>query len=1143
MATITVGGSGNWDSVTPNAPWPGGTLPTAADDVVINNAAHVLTQNSMTAVCRTLTITLGEFNLSQSSSSKLVVEQGITQGTSASAKLMLNMSAAAAYVSEVLINNVGATGAGYIINVLSEYDLIGAVRKRVTRTQAALVANTTKSVVVDDATGWLVGDMLVFGTTQAYNATPRVDIVTIDTLTPGSGTTATITWVDGAGTAGAVLYDHADRCYAGNLTSNLIIGPAVAGNVATVKVNAGSRPSAAKITDVLFRSATPSSTFGQVGVLAVDAANSGTNEISNNVFYDWRSTAAIWYRANTSKYVRDSNVFYSAHATAYIHGGQNISYELGPETNMAVFRCQDGPTSQAPGSPFIDPLISGCSRYAVTNTGYDATIEGGGIWSCGAALRVPATTMGPMKAISTALGTTFSGAVNGGITSHSGPASVIIDSCPLDITGESLFSTLDITFVAETSYVQYLNRNNDPSVQEIYRNISKTNPVFVRDASTTNRSTSAMRVDITGTANREFTREFNVLSKSGQAINIVGYMRKNSTYGSSTRPSVTISGLGITPVVATMTDVADTWEKFDISATQNSGSDGLLTVTFTAQSANNGGKAWLSGVPFAPFVTRARHYGYLFDETSPTRTVDPLVDDDEATAAALTGMAFDWDATQTDTTISDDVTFQELYDHHQSQAVLNVGDAAALTGAGVAGSPTLFAQGDIDVETGEVLNGAGSLSMGAHVLTAELNGGAPYTYTGGTYSRLTTADTFNGGQLNIGAHGAYVFSLSSAILSMTPTAAETYVLGDATFSGTIDLRNTSGTYAITVELPAGTTYTTDNNTGETITVETPQVYQSVTVAAAVAGSGLELYDVENDEQLYNDIPGSWPYTWTDSNPASVNREIRMRLTYESNTGTAKQMLEEIIGTCGTTEGTKAISRTVTQQDDLVYIAHCAALGITGEDVTDIEIDDTLDRVKFDFAAGGDYDARRIYIYMVYWLHTNVGREDDFVFCDPLDAANLPMEGVLFENVSDPKITITFINAYVYDKDTGRAKDLIYGDGINFAPDHVVNNIVTVGGANIITGDIDDVAAKVQTGLTAQGLTPTRAAKLDNLDVATGTLLLSDDYAEPPSAIENAAAVLAAATSAPIAANMVKTNGTALKGDGTEGDKFRSVLAA
>jgi hypothetical protein len=48
-ATITTGGSGNWSSVVPNAPWPGGTKPTTGDDVQIA-AGHTVTLDENTAV-------------------------------------------------------------------------------------------------------------------------------------------------------------------------------------------------------------------------------------------------------------------------------------------------------------------------------------------------------------------------------------------------------------------------------------------------------------------------------------------------------------------------------------------------------------------------------------------------------------------------------------------------------------------------------------------------------------------------------------------------------------------------------------------------------------------------------------------------------------------------------------------------------------------------------------------------------------------------------------------------------------------------------------------------------------------------------------------------------------------------------------
>src|SRR5258706_5986858 len=39
--TITATGGGNWHSTTPNAPWPGGIVPSASDDAIITPAVNV----------------------------------------------------------------------------------------------------------------------------------------------------------------------------------------------------------------------------------------------------------------------------------------------------------------------------------------------------------------------------------------------------------------------------------------------------------------------------------------------------------------------------------------------------------------------------------------------------------------------------------------------------------------------------------------------------------------------------------------------------------------------------------------------------------------------------------------------------------------------------------------------------------------------------------------------------------------------------------------------------------------------------------------------------------------------------------------------------------------------------------------------
>src|SRR5260221_2567257 len=47
-ATIVATGSGNWSSTTPNAPWPGGTVPLATDNVTVNTPNNVTVDTTVT---------------------------------------------------------------------------------------------------------------------------------------------------------------------------------------------------------------------------------------------------------------------------------------------------------------------------------------------------------------------------------------------------------------------------------------------------------------------------------------------------------------------------------------------------------------------------------------------------------------------------------------------------------------------------------------------------------------------------------------------------------------------------------------------------------------------------------------------------------------------------------------------------------------------------------------------------------------------------------------------------------------------------------------------------------------------------------------------------------------------------------------
>lgn len=1062
MATITTGGSGAWSSTTNNAPWPGGTLPTAADDVVINNAAHVLTVDTTTAVAKSVTVTLGTLAWDDSVDTKIVVENGITGDFSASAVITCDLSAEPDNTCEIRINAVRATGAGHRMYIGGGFLIKGADKKAVSFTTAALTANSTTSVEIEDVTGWKVGDRLVFCTTQAYNATPRTDVVTIDTITPTTGTAATVAWSDGAGTAGAVLYDHADNCMVGNFTRNVIFGPNTAGDVASIDVLVGVRATNGEIRGVLFDQCNDISTFPG-GVVRAVGSNAGFTALSDCAWYEWDGVAFAHGNGHNGLLVREDNVYFSTKSAAVVclASGQTTAWPAG-DARPAVFRAVDGWSFNSPYSPVIDPMISGVTNNVFAAFGFPDICGGGGVWSSRYVIRVGQGVSASPVVDQTRLGLgpdaahEYSGANNSVIVEFDGWANVTLKSCPENVSGGSLANN-----VANASLVTLLtviDRDADPDTQEVYQNTSATIPAIARDATATNinRSTSAIRMTWTGTASYVREHSFEILTKTGEPITLIGYFMKSGTnlpeagdvaYGASTLPYVEVSGLGITPVRITMDagTAAGAWEKFSFlpgtatEVVQSSGGDGLLTVTFVGQSAVSGAQCWFAGVPIAPFVTRARHYGYLFDETIPIRTVNATISAAEATAIAYTGMTVTWDPAQSDVTIDGDTTFQKLYDYTQADACLNVADALPLTGAGVAGNPALFAAADITIDTGFKLNGTGSISMAAFTLATEFAGAVAYTYTGGTWSQPTTIPTFSGGTLALGAEGTYEFNVAaSTIITMAPTAnAVTYAMGDCTFVGTVDLRNTHGSRTITVELPSGVSYTTANNTGAAITVDTPQIYQSVTLSGGVTGSRVQIYDTDAAAELYNDVPGSWPHTWTDGTPAAADRPIRVRVT-KVDGDEAKEMIEASIGTCGQTAETAEIAYVVSQVDDDTYNTNAidgpaiyATSGITFTDAA-------TDLVNCDIA-GGAVTWPTIYACFVHWINTAAGIADDITYIDAPDTANYLLTAMQIRNTDTVPLTIT--GGYGRDASTGLVADIIDTAGstgnIFPSPDHVV----------------------------------------------------------------------------------------------------------
>jgi hypothetical protein len=155
------------------------------------------------------------------------------------------------------------------------------------------------------------------------------------------------------------------------------------------------------------------------------------------------------------------------------------------------------------------------------------------------------------------------------------------------------------------------------------------------------------------------------------------------------------------------------------------------------------------------------------------------------------------------------------------------------------------------------------------ILTATMTAGGAYTYANGSAENPMTAPIFTGGTANILAAGTYSFSTVSTIVSMTPTSASTYVFG-GTHGGTLSLKNTSA-FAITVQVPRGTTTTTAANVGGAITVVFANTV--ITVNGIIAGSQILYRRTDTQAVLRNvnvaGVTDTYSYQWTTDLPIEV----------------------------------------------------------------------------------------------------------------------------------------------------------------------------------------------------------------------------------------------------------------------------------
>jgi hypothetical protein len=821
MAITSNGTGGGLASAT--STWAGGVVPTngvavviAATDTVTLDSTFTWGDDSTTAI----TIN-GILKASRTSSSSLTVKGNIFTASTTTATLDYGTQASPipAGVTATMVLNYSAALAinkyTLFIANLSNFFAQGYQVQKNTTLNSGIAAAAT-SMIVADATGWAVGDKLVIAETDGNIA--HEDVVTLTGVTPGSGTTATVTFA-------AITYAHAAGCPVGHFSSNVTFKAysntygmciATSENISTAANTRGlqyvhfdyhcnlsgtgaqsiiSAASGGLLTWAIFDSC---SFFGSVAFvnaaqLSITGKNSGQN-ISNLAIYNAAGvfgmyhfgayygihTGIVFYRTSIALLSSNSQgVFNNCKFWAVSAAGLSLQMSIGFVFNSCQWHFS---------STYFASLQLGFATFNTCNFGY-SSLPGS-----------PAANYLLNKSFNSLMPSVF-------------------NNCQFKAAfGTANYQNLNLANPADTTLI--VNKNADVTQQSLWTPQGE----WSRDNSTIKNSTSSMML-LTKTASIS-SYSFLVNAANGVPITISGNLQYNAAYIAAgyTLPTVTISGLGITPVVFTAASASSgSWQRYVLTATQTSGAAGQLTVTLSGQSATTTGAVWFDGLDIPPFVTNCRFYGYIEDQVNPLRTVNPYTVLSEAAAGALTGIAING-ATGL-ITVSSAHSAQDVEDYSEwwASQSSNIGYALPISHS--------------DAVNG-IINPGYKLAISNYITFGSKR------WSGGKLT-FTTATTYSP---KIGIT-ALEFSAASG----------TYDLTGADINGTVTLTNIGGGN-ITVHLPAATSYV---NTGPNITVDLT-VHSTVTFTGFPAGSDVVVLTAGTTTELTSvnaNATTSWSWTY------------------------------------------------------------------------------------------------------------------------------------------------------------------------------------------------------------------------------------------------------------------------------------------
>lgn len=328
----------------------------------------------------------------------------------------------------------------------------------------------------------------------------------------------------------------------------------------------------------------------------------------------------------------------------------------------------------------------------------------------------------------------------------------------------------NLSGVKDETYFRLRNINNDVTNHITYRNGGR----LVRDNSVFYRGQSSLAM-YSWFSTKAITHSTTVSVGANSTVRILGYVRFNAAYGTATPPTLTVSGMGITPVVFTCPATADTWFPIDLSITNPQSYPGKFTLDFWGLSAANTEAAtcWFDGIAMEDMVTWTRHYGFTYDPANPARTVDPFVQLSEAAAAALTGISY----SSGTLTVSGTRSIREIYDWMQWYECSNRLTPIMTSADGV--SFTLNA----NLTLSGSITGSGTIAMTSGTLTSTGTSSVVINHNAGSFVGVAVSGYVAGSRVQI-----YNVSTATELYNNTPAGASFSINANWTTNQTLRVR-------------------------------------------------------------------------------------------------------------------------------------------------------------------------------------------------------------------------------------------------------------------------------------------------------------------------------------------------------------------